>query len=774
MTQPVTFDDIDSVLSTGSFTSNNDAVLALAIPQLNQFLATQFVSQISQDGLNPMQTLQSACAGASPSQLLVLDVTTGPSLIDFSSDGGSTVTLSTLMISGFLGILNWTQPRIEYLIDLAGSYGNITGTMPLSVVTGDVSGAGTVSINSATATSWTVDIDGMPAGSPACDALQAAVAAYYAANPYNYVLGQIEVPDDAAEWVTPTAFDFQVVTTDGQGAALVNPYLAINIITSTAGAAPQQVTGVELIPSGQTAALLIRSGLVVENEIVAALNANTGLTTLGCSFAATYQNGDGNAPWTVATTSGTGQTDAALSVDVDGYGLISCNSNDMSAPVAFPLAGVTQPLQVTPFPLTLSLKSNWGQYWGHTVRSGYDTLSGPESMTATLSQSYEISITGNSTITISASPTSIQLDPQDVTSDATTFDVGTAFANSITTVLQNLGNSATFTGVDTFCLDSLAFPAGGLIQLNQADLPCDLYATGQITPALAMTIGGVVVNPIDVTTLGPGQQATFGVSTATGTTTVYSVVPADAPATIDSAGVLTVDSTISQPSLIVVAAEQTVSGAAPIYGAALVSIQPQSAAYRINPGSVVVPAKGKASFTIVDDDGNLYAASSTLATTGSISYEGSTQTFTYTAGDDAGPVTLTALVGSGSSAVTISADWNIATVADPTVTASASEVQVGGSAVTITATVPETVTLNTLRWTLVDSTNTTVPPPGTLTPSSDDVMSATYTPPASFDDTVNQNINVIAWYMPSDVATGGPALGAGATYITLQPASGAS
>lgn len=704
---PNSFGSIVQALTSQSFTASNNVVVALDIATLNQFLWTQFADGYSK-GSNAAVTNISVIAPGETNQLVYANLQMGPPAMAFAL-GNNQATLTSMVVGGTLAFFDLVNLDVSYQIDLSTALADVIGTFSLGVATG-ADNVGTVTINFGTSSNWTIQLDGITNGSATANNINSALQDYFGAIDFSYTLGTVSSGQNVPAYLTPTSFTLQSVPNQNG----MPDYLLL-LITTGQGTPGSQVTNTQqLIPddNSTTMAVLVQSSIVA-GAIAKQMNANLG--SFGCTFSATMNT---NGTWSITTPGGTLSTPK----QVEGYDTTntflvdSANGPSNYGPVKIPLgtgggnAGVTFTPGVTP---SLQLASGWTQGWEWTLINQGDYIIPPKyvpiEMTVGFTADYSATVPGSATITF-LSPTSItpSFTPNPLVYQTYNMDGSQIISSALTSSMTSFAQNMTLPSFNEMLLTTLLFPGGGMVQLTEAALPCDLYAAGTIAQTYSLTPA--------ITAAGPGQTVDYTLSGSPSGPVTYSLLPPTFPSASWNGSTLTVPNIhLAAPKNWTVVA--TNGETSELIAASVLTITPQPVTYRIVPFGCSVPVNGQVVFEVVDVNGNPQTGTVT-ASAGTVQRQGLTSSYAFTAPSTPGSVTITATIGS----VVATATWTIAPVADLTITPASPSLTSGQSVTFTLSGIPANATP---QWTLVNA-NGGDGAVGTLTPSGDG-GSAVYT-----------------------------------------------
>jgi hypothetical protein len=730
------FGSIVQALTSQSFTANNNVVVALDIATLNQFLWTQFADGYSNGGNAVVSNIAVIVPGET-TQLVSVNLQLGPPVMAFGS-GNNEVTLTSMVVSGSLAFFDLVNLDVSYQIDLSSALADVTGTFSLDVAAG--TDVGTVTINFGTSLGWTMQLDGITSGSVTAVNIDTALQDYFSGVDFSYNFGTVSTGQNVPSYLTPTSFTLQSVPNQND----MSDYLLMLITTEKGTPGSQMTTTQQLIPDDtSTMAVLVQSSIVAD-AIATQMNSNLG--GFGCAFSAAMNT---NGTWSITTPGGTLSTPG----QVEGYDTTqtymvdSANGPGNYGPVNIPLgtgggnAGVTFTPGVTP---SLQLASSWTQGWEWILVS-YLSLPKyvPIGMTAAFSADFTTSVLGSANITFSSPPSiTPSFTPNPLVYDTYNMDGGQVISQALTSSMTSFAQNLTLPNFNEFLITSLLFPGGGIVQLTEAALPCDLYAAGTIAQTYSLTPA--------ITAAGPGQTVDYTLKGSPSGSVTYSLLPPTYPSPSWNGSTLTVPNIhLAAPKNWTVAA--TCGETSELIAASVLTITPQPFTYRIVPFGCSVPVNGQVVFEVVDVNGNPQTGTVT-ASAGTVQRQGLTSTYAFTAPSTPGSVTITATIGS----VVATATWTIAAVADLTMTPASPNLTSDQSVTFTLSGIPANATP---QWTLANANGGAAV--GTLTPSGDG-SSAVYTVGTVQND---ETMYVIAYLL----AMAGGNFGMAGTAVNITP-----
>jgi hypothetical protein len=390
-------------------------------------------------------------------------------------------------------------PQLQSAVMLEPGNSLITGTFALAAAQG-ANVFGSVLLDLGTSQSWSTQIEGIAAGSPALTSIADAVQGYFEAADIILDLGSLQT-NQLSPYLVPTAFSLAGFPgTDGDGTIL------FQVTTTTRPVPTAPVATVPVIPAGSDVTIVVNGANVA---------------------AALEQSAAGGIPaegWTLNTSGSTwvltpgGSTAIPVGSAIHQQGVYintfsaAAGSYDM-APVAIPVS--TLSLSPAGGNLVLTCNGPWNQPWytsdSADAQYGIVTSRGPVDFTANQVQiTFVPTLTGTNsdcTFTPGGTPTG-SIDAQ-ATGNLSFLqppgpDVMSNLNQTAVTTLQGLA----IPGVNEFAIQSLVLPGGNQVTTNAVSLPWDLVSSGSIVPEIAISCPDPLVGPGQSTTLTASQAVT--------------------------------------------------------------------------------------------------------------------------------------------------------------------------------------------------------------------------------------------------------------------------
>lgn len=739
-------DDLIAAMLGQSATNGWDAICALDAASVNKI----FFQQYLQDGpTNPATPLRLMLEGEDTT-FWILDVVAGPPEVTFPSNLQLQQAQATMfLVRGALIQFDPEAMVIMNVIQIQPKESWLTGALSLAKVTGQANSKGQVVLDLASG-AYTPQVEGVDPNSVLATEIGTAVQTFFANNATQYPLGTI-MESSVPACLQPTSFD--IVTQPAPGNTAGDGCVLLLIQTNGNAGAVGQLTAYP-IPSGQTAALIVSNQVIFNQLMPPALEAE--FQNANSKFSGQQSNG----VWQTVSTSG------SINVGVLGnpHTFNPCYSNAIytsdndgnAAAVQVPIdamilaPGGSGALAVS---WNKTWTQQWADLWGTALRGSCwpRTSVNPATLKAGYSQTSAasvdpatdiVSFTGSGTVSFSQSG-----GPDWLERLFSNGNLNAQFTSAIQPTLQAVFNAFRVPSVDTFALANLLFPSRHAISLQQASAPCDLLLNGQLMQALAVTPSN--------TTLQPGQTQQFSALSAGQPVTNVTWEIKPAIGSINSSGLYTAPSSVTQAEVIVVTAIS--QSDASLVGSAMALIyQPSGATGLIvSPTSLLLTAGQRFTLVVTDESGTPVEATCVLdPNVGQLEQGFTTGQWIYTA-----PSSVQA-----SSAVTVKATGtttpsNTGTATIQLAPTEAVQIAPATSSLTPGQTLQLTVTSADL-----DSYTWQVYPigAGSIAPSNSNPSQAIYTAPASVKSSLA--VIVVAYGLQDSV-------GIGLARITINPSS---
>lgn len=476
------FAELSSAFTGHTVTHGWDAVCAMNAARTSQIFFQQYLNE---GPTNPRAPLQAIFPHGTGSGFVLLDLILGPPQISFPADLAlqqGEVQMS--LVKGMLVQFDPDQQIIQSAIVIQPNESWIAGPVALDKVAGQVNTVGQVVANLA-AGAYQPQIAGIEASSLLATEIGTAIQTFFAQQAMQYILGTIVVGNIPAA-LQPT--HFEIVTQPDPNDTKGGCVLLLIQTNGTAGSVgPLQTYP---IPEGHTAALLV-SNQVLFNQLIPPFLTQE-FKNMGTTFTGSQSNGVYSAVSSGGTVNlGQFSSDSDTEYSSDAYGSPAAVTIDTSGFVVF-----------------CAFESNLAVQWKKTFEQYWTTVDPipPVSQTpykANMACVYAMvntaSVDATTDVIAFSGSGSSQFGPAEHYSFwqkfCGHFNVPAVAEQRMNQTFDAIFGKLELPSVNTFALGNLLFPSLHALSLTAASVPCDLLASGDVSPRLQVLPATVHLQP---------------------------------------------------------------------------------------------------------------------------------------------------------------------------------------------------------------------------------------------------------------------------------------